>query len=448
MHECNKALGRGFAGCAGIGLAALGLLAALPAAAQQNATQQNMAVVVNNDCGGGTPDAAGAAWVAASTAGGACAGQLWDTAPLAPAVSEIAPEQLASQGAQSARTTGGRAAGAATITSRLGLLRAGSTARFQIELDGQEVYANALSELGPEGLTRGAAGDDSGAPGRLGAFLNGSYQFGDVDSTFQAVGFDYDNGGITAGVDYRVLEDLILGGAFTWWHTKANFRDNAGSTTSDLYSGTIFGTYYPFEGLYVNALASGGGARFDTQRRITYTQPNAVNATADGSPKASDWSVNGGLGYDFSTGALSLGPYFQTTFRQLDVDPYSESGGGGWAANFDRQKVKSLTTTLGGQISYALSTPVGVITPQVRAAWWHQFRDNSRAIGSTFVGAANQTTFFVFTENPDRDYGTLGASVAMTLPRGFAAFFDYDVVLGYRDLTSNRFTFGVRAAFF
>ena len=451
MRTRGRGTGWGFGGGATAGGLALALLAA-PAAAQLNDTQVSMGAAIRDDCpeSGNKP----AFQSRCNSVVGASVDMM--AAAVLASLQEVSPEQINSQGTQTTRTDSGEVASVgAGIANRLGLLRAGSIARFQIELNGNEVYANELSELGPGGVTRGAAGADAGTPGRLGVYLHGSYQFGTVDSTFDAVGFDYDNGGITAGADYRVLDDLILGGAFTWWHTDSQFNGDGGETTSNLYNGSIYGSYYPIWGLYLTALASSGGLDYETERRIQYTitpsmsqSGDKVNATATGSPSAKQWSVHGGLGYDFDLGPATLGSYAQVNYRRLSIDGYSESGGSGWAMRFEDQRIGSLTTALGGQISYSISTPVGVITPQLRSAWWHEFEDNSRRVRARFLGAGSPEPFVVFTSSPDRNFGNVGASVSMTLPRGIAAFVDYDALVAYDDISSNRFTFGVRAAFF
>jgi len=379
-----------------------------------------------------------------------------DPAQATDALQSTAPEQAVSQGTQAARVAAGRGNEGAVVSNRLAMIRAGAMAAIQIDFGGERVYANRMGDLravpgedARDSASGLGAADSATSSGRLGVYLNGAYHFGDVDSTTLVRGFDYDNGGVTVGADYRVLDTLVLGGAFTWWRTDAEFSGNAGSTDSDRYTGTIYGSFFPIDGLYFDVLGSYGGINYDTKRHISYSIPgDVVNTTAKGSPDGRQWAVNGGLGYDFDVAGLSFGPYAQATYRRLHVDGYDESDPAGWAVRFGSQTVESLTTTLGGRIAYPISTDFAVFTPQLRGAWWHEFEDDARLIASSFVGAVNPQTFGVFTDKPDRDYGNIGVSLSATLPQGFSAFADYDVLLGYKGVTSNRFTFGVRAEFF
>jgi outer membrane autotransporter protein len=110
------------------------------------------------------------------------------------------------------------------------------------------------------------------------------------------------------------------------------------------------------------------------------------------------------------------------------------------------QDVDSLTTALGGQVSYAISTALGVLLPQLRVEWEHEFLNDSRTIRATFVEDPTdaQREIQVRTDAPDRDYCNLGAGLSMTFRGGTSAFAYYETVLGLADVTIHNFTLGVR----
>lgn len=199
---------------------------------------------------------------------------------------------------------------------------------------------------------------------------------------------------------------MIVGFAFTYSRTNANFDRSAGGTDSDAYTGSIYGSYYVTEGFHIDAIGSFGGIDYQTTRHISYSLPRfeTVNTEAVANPGGTQYSFSIGGGYDYSVGGLMLAPYARTEYIGLDVDAYRERQGNGWAMRFDEQHVQSLISTVGSQISYTFSLPWGVVTPQLRGEWHHQFKDDKRRIGAGFLGDPAAQQFAVVTQGPDRDY--------------------------------------------
>ncbi|MGH8613859.1 MAG: autotransporter outer membrane beta-barrel domain-containing protein, partial [Gammaproteobacteria bacterium] len=311
---------------------------------------------------------------------------------------------------------------------------------------------SAVAGLSPSFERGGAAGDGSSAlPGRFGAFVNGIYNFGDVDSTFDQVGFDYDGGGVTAGADYRFTDDLIAGVGFNYIHSAADFDGDGGDLDSDSYNGLVYGTYYLPDGVYVDGIATFGGINYDSTRNIRYrldTEPTGgVNTQATAESNGWQYSVSGGLGYNYALGEVTLNPYARASYVNLDVDGFTEQGGDGWAMRFEDQEVESVTTTLGAQLSHSISTTFGVLLPYVQGEWHHEFEDDGRDIIVRFVGSGGNLPFNTVTEGPDRNYFTVGAGVSGTFAHGITGFFNYDALLGYDDIDSHLFTVGARMEF-
>jgi len=110
-----------------------------------------------------------------------------------------------------------------------GMQRANIVARLMAlrQARGSTVVA-ALSPLDRDSMslaTGGAAGDDdaAGLGGRLGLFLNGRIGSGSKDTTSLEAGYDVDTTGLTGGVDYRISDQFVIGGAFSYGMTEADF---------------------------------------------------------------------------------------------------------------------------------------------------------------------------------------------------------------------------------
>lgn len=352
-----------------------------------------------------------------------------------------APEQVGAAGTEATRVSGGQLAQVnATLSGRMASLLAGSVAALETEFNG---------EWASLGITRsGAAGDNGPFDGRLGTFLSGTYQFGDVDNTREAVGFDFDMGGITAGADYRLTDTLVLGGAFSWMHSDADFKHSAGSSESDSYNGSIYGLYYPLPDLSFTGTATVGGIDYDLKRKIKYTAgTNNVNTKAKSDADAIHFGFAGEAAYDVHVDALTATPYFGAQYKRLEIDSYKEHGGDGWAMSFRDQNIDSVTTHLGARVNYAISTAIGIVLPQIWGEWIHEYEDDSRNIKTRLRGDPSKTPFNVETESPDRNYGVVGADLSMTFAGGISAFAAYEALVGYDDVESHQLTFGGRLEF-
>ena len=308
----------------------------------------------------------------------------------------------------------------------------------------------------------------------LGLFANGIFSVGDRDPTSNEDGFDFHTYGVIAGVDYRFSPKLVLGAAFTYQSANSDLDNpsslvsptfstsaNAGSADTRSYGFSLYGTYYVLEQLYVDGIVSFGWNNYSLDRVIGYNLgPNPttgqstdpVNQIAHADPKGYQSSFSIGAGYEFRQGAWTFGPVARLQYFRLNIDGYQEkinntNPGFGWALALDSQDVESFTTVLGGRASYVISTGVGVLLPQVRIEWEHEFKNDSRLLTARFVNDPVGQPILFTTDNPDRNYANLGVSLSATFRHGIAAFIDYQTVLGLANVSGNFITLGVRGEF-
>ena len=371
------------------------------------------------------------------------------------AIQEVSPEQLVAIQDQSTNISGGNLNVVdGTIGQRVAALRlAGADSQgIQFAFNGQPGLVSDFAHA-----TGGAAGDDvSGIASPWGGFVNMLYNWGDVDETFESQrGFDFDNWGVIAGADYRFTENVVLGGAVSYFNTDADFDNNAGKTESDSYNGSIFGTYYWGQRFFIDGIATIGTSDFDTERRIKYAfssnqvdpTGDTVNTTANGSPDATQFSFTANAGYNLDWDALTVTPYARASYILVDMDSYKESNGNGWDMDVDSQDFTSRTTTLGTQMTYALSTRWGVVVPQIHGEWTHEFNNGGRGIKLAYLGDPARAEYKTSPDSRDKDYFNVGIEVAGTFAHGVSAYLGYEKLLGYSDITSNTLKAGIRMEF-
>jgi outer membrane autotransporter protein len=261
-----------------------------------------------------------------------------------------------------------------------------------------------------------------------------------------------------------VTSNLILGVGAGYGKLSADFSDNGGTVDADDFTASLYGTYYPNEKLYVDGIITVGFTSYDLERRIVYSIPTVpsvgtgitnVNQTAKADPDGLTFGVGVAAGYDFSWGALTAGPIGRVNYVRSKVDSYSESinntaPGFGLALDVPSQTVESLVTGLGGQVSYAISTPIAVFVPQVRFEWVHEYLNDSRTYSAQFVNdptPSAATTIQWTTDDPDRNFFNIGVGVAATFTRDISAFVLYETVLDLNDVTQHRVSVGLRVEF-
>jgi len=307
-----------------------------------------------------------------------------------------------------------------------------------LNVDGKSVSADAVARLISGG---GASADRSSLMSRLGIFANGQGSFGNQDAKSAEPGYDFHTAGITVGVDYRFTDQLVLGVAFGYLHTKASYDLSVGSSGANGYDLSAYGTYYILDRLYLDAIVTGGWNTYNNERNI----PD-VTATANSHTNGNQFSVSVGAGYNFNIGAFGFGPTGRVNYIHVHIDGYQETGATPFNVTVSSQNVESLTTDFGGQATYAISVPWGVLAPFLRLEWEHQYLGNSRTVTGSLV-ASPSTVVSNQTPSPDRDYLRLGAGLSGTFRRGVSAFLDFDTVVGQSGFSSYAFNSGVRFEF-
>jgi len=111
---------------------------------------------------------------------------------------------------------------------------------------------------------------------------------------------------------------------------------------------------------------------------------------------------------------------------------------------------ESLLAKAGGHLSYAIKMPFGVILPEARAHYVHEFKNDQRALSVHFSADPDANTpsgpvsnFVVFTDPPDRSYFDWAAGVSAQFAFGISAFVDYNAISS-SDQRVHEFAIGLR----
>ena len=366
-----------------------------------------------------------------------------DTAGSTQALTDIAADQINAQNSAAVRSAD---LGVSMIQSRLAGLRLTAN---------QSLDSIAVIAMGPSGqplLGGGASGDVTF--GRFGGFLNARYITGNADQTNFAPGYDFDGWSILGGVDYRFDENLIGGVSLRYADGQADYDNNRGDMTGDSWGLSLYGSYSLDNGFFVDGLVGFAQNDYTLKRRINYTiGAETAIQTAKSDPNADLWNFNIGAGYTVYRDAWSITPSARLNYLQNDVDSYTErmsdptGVGGSMALSIDSQTFTSFTSDLGVEIARAISHKSGVIVPQLRIGWVHEFENGQEQVGARFVNDINNQPLFILTNKPVHDYADLSVGVSAQFAGGRSAFLSYETLLGYNDVNYNAINAGVRLEF-
>jgi len=352
------------------------------------------------------------------------------------------------------------------IRSRLLAIRAGLTApgisltNLDIDIGDRVLALEDLADL--EVLP--AQAPNEGFLSRLGVFVTGTVTFGDKDGTGAADGFDFHSEGVTVGADYRLNEQLVLGGAIGYARFDADFDETDTSPDgqeldSDGVLFSLFGSYFPIDQLFFDAIASFGWNFYDAERRIEVDNENpaldlgagpgeGIDTDATGDFDAFHFGIAGNAGYDLDLAGARVTPLVRFEFLHAEIDGYTEESDSVLNLKFDDQDASSFTTNLGLEAAYPISTRIGVVSPFARAEYVHEFLDDEDGVAIQYANDPTGTSRFeITTESIDQDYGIVGAGVAATFAHGWAGFVDWNTVVGLSHFDIHTVNVGLRKAF-
>jgi uncharacterized protein with beta-barrel porin domain len=291
---------------------------------------------------------------------------------------------------------------------------------------------------GPTG-SEGKTGPSVTAPipeNRWGFFATGLGEFTDVSTADGARGFNLRTGGVTLGVDYRIGSNFAIGLTGGYAHTGIDLAGN-GSIDVDGGTGGFYATAFG-NGFYVDTSVSGGISNYDTHRP-------ALLGTANGSTDGANLNVLAAGGYDWTQGALTIGPIASFQYTYASLNSFTEKGSLA-PLRFADQSVDSLRTALGIKVSYDLKIGGVLFRPEIRASWQHEYDDSAYSIVASFANGAGNS-FSVVGPKIGRDSLLIGAGVAVLWNDRISSYVYYDGELARTNYDSQNVSAGIRITF-
>ena len=292
---------------------------------------------------------------------------------------------------------------------------------------------------------------------RWGFFASGTFGRGDADAGTLSPAYDFDIDGITVGVDYRKSDTLIFGGTLGYTRQDNELTDRHGSLGTRGWSASLYGTWYQQSSWYVDSVLSYGRNSYDLDRRIRYTITGpggvtTIDQTGHASGDGDSFTATLSLGRDFNKGGWGFGPYLRAMYTKMSFDAFEEHfdeaiPGYGFALALDTRDVTSLTSTLGGKLTYAHSTSWGVLIPHVQAEWQHEYEADPAEVEARFLYDPTGTPFTIHGDPIDEDFFRLGLGMSFIMAKGRSGFFYYEHLIGRERFSQDNLALGIRLEF-
>jgi uncharacterized repeat protein (TIGR01451 family) len=253
-------------------------------------------------------------------------------------------------------------------------------------------------------------------------WTTGYVSFGSADPTAQRSGIDFNTTGVSAGLDYRLGKNLIVGAGVGYGRDSTRIGDRGTHSDAEAYNVAVYGSYRPFRNVFIDGLAGYGAMRFNSQRFVVDDMA-FVYGTRNGSQFFSSLTA----AYQFRFDGLMLSPYARINAAWLTLDAFTETGGLGGALTYSSQSVNFYTAVLGLRGKYTFLTDWGSVAPRFRVEYNHDFAGTS----TIFLQYADLLgPIYSLTTSPaSRDRATFGAGTDLMIrdQHRLALDYQYDV---------------------
>lgn len=172
--------------------------------------------------------------------------------------------------------------------------------------------------------------------------------------------------------------------------------------------------------LFAEAMLAYGFKDYDSTRTVVFPGTSTV---ARSSTRGRQWTTGMTVGQHLKLGTATVSPFAGLLFSRWSAKSFTETDAGAFNATVASQSARSLRSQLGveGRVDWKFGTVH--LQPHVRAAWLHEFSNNSRAMSASF----GSVYYEVATRRAPRDSALYSAGLDLVLgPRallytGFSA---------------------------
>jgi outer membrane autotransporter protein len=275
-----------------------------------------------------------------------------------------------------------------------------------------------------------------------GAWFDAYGIFGALDGGANASDVDYTIAGTSLGVDGRLADHWVVGGAAGYARTiDLDFERRGGSGDANTFQGALYaGRSTPRT--YLSASGRFAWSDMNTSRTIVFADIDR-RAAADFNGWDAGASIEGGVNLVEWWG-VSVQPLASFDYVHVETEGYTEKGAGSLDLKVKSESLDSMVSGVGLRLHGTIAIDrITWITPEVRVRWAHEFGDRDRQIKGALPAAATGGAWLVRGASSPADGLVVGASWTVTSYGNLHIFADYDAVLN-QDLVEHSLAVGIR----
>ena len=247
--------------------------------------------------------------------------------------------------------------------------------------------------------------------------------------------FQSRTGGIVAGIDSMINPGALIGVALAYEHTDYNLSGDTDENNIDTYRASLYGSS-KLDPVPLTIDAAFGYAFNDYHNNSFLQAFNGNGFTQTSRHDGNTLTAETGLSHAFAVpqnvtaGKLTLVPRVGIEYDNIQQNDFTTTGAPVSALNLHTEgsTLNALRSTIGGKADLDLKTDNGtIVTPEVRAAYLHDYMDTNVALTENFTGVAGPGAgFSIQGVRPGRDAALVGTGVTVGFNKNISASLTYD----------------------
>ncbi|PIS02648.1 MAG: hypothetical protein COT85_04220 [Chlamydiae bacterium CG10_big_fil_rev_8_21_14_0_10_42_34] len=238
-------------------------------------------------------------------------------------------------------------------------------------------------------------------------------------------GFQGNSGGVAAGYDGEISENLILGFGGAWNRSHLRWHHDHGHGDVDGFFGAVYLDYLANQ-FYIGANVLAGMDFYETSRHLQFF---TTNRHAKATPKALDIMAQLSTAYLFGSPQAFFYPYANFDFLYLRTHNFHENGANGLNLNVRTHTASTFRTEmgLGLQVKDVNVDETMCISPKVSIGWVNMCPVERQNYVATFQGADIPFTTYGW----DKSWNLLNLDFGLTI-----SYYCYTLTFKYNVETS------------
>ena len=242
--------------------------------------------------------------------------------------------------------------------------------------------------------------------------------------------------GISMGGDRRFGEELTLGVGAGFGHDYQKIGDNGTHSTGNNYAFTLYGSYQPTEGVFLDGVVGYGHLDFDSQRYAS-----AVNLTTSSQRSGTQWFSSFSGGYEYQNGKLLVSPYARLDLVSSRLGESTENGAGLYDLTYFAQTVKTTKLSFGLRGEGRVELSEVTATPYFRVEYQHDF-ENPGVATMSYADQLSGPVYQLGLHGVDRDAMVIGLGSDFMRRKSWSLGMGYQYSQG--SASSRMHTLGIR----